>query len=480
MGARLSESSVRAALLERARSTTIIARFTFALALVVPAALMGQRPATAPPADTASPCVGCPSSTHPARALSSAIVFELIPYGYNRWIDHTDWSKNLRDGWGWDDDHFAVNQFAHPYSGNLFYNSARTNGYGFRGAAPYAFAGSVLWEYFGETTRPSINDLINTTLGGITLGETTYRLSSMILDARTTGMTRVVREVSAALVDPPRAFGRLMDGDVWRIGSNPRDRIPSSVISEVQVGYQRLTHGRARSPLRGLDQPFASYSLAYGDPMGRDTSEQFSSFRLDGALGGAASGALSELRATGFLAVRELRGDSTTHHRVALTMNYHYYNNAAFVSGGQGFSGIFLSRFPLGALNTMRTELWATGMALGAVRSDYSASPAAIANETARDYDYGPGVSARGQARFEHAGRTTVAGSYEATWLRVVSGTARHQDYQTFSLRAETGVTRHLSLGASEQLFNRTGFYAAHPTVRARDAQTRAYLAFRI
>lgn len=420
--------------------------------------------------------------------MSSAVVFELIPYSYNRWVDHTpwanttlhSWSKNLRDGWGWDTDHFAVNQFAHPYSGNLFFNSARTNGYGFRAAAPYAFAGSVAWEYFGETTRPSINDLINTTLGGITLGETTYRLSSMILDARTTGAARIIREVGAALVDPPRAFGRLMDGDVWRVGSNPPDRIPRSVVSEVQTGYQRLTHGRARSPLRGLDQPFAYYSLAYGDPMGRDTERPFSSFRLDGALGAAASGALSELRASGFLEVHELRGDSTTHHRLALTMDYRYYNNAAFISGGQGFSGVLLSRFPLGTLNTMRTELWATGTVLGAVRSDYSAPSDAIANETARNYDYGPAVGARGEARFDHAGRTTIAGSYEANWLRVVSGTARRQEYQVVALRAETAATRHVSLGASEQLFNRIGRYAAHPMVRTRDAQTRAYLAFRI
>jgi hypothetical protein len=453
----------------------------------MPAELFSQGPTLTRP-DSGAPCVGCPASTHPARALSHLAVFELIPYGYNRWVDHTDWShttlhswaNNLRGGWEWDTDHFAVNQFAHPYSGNLFFNSARSNGYGFRAAAPYAFAGSVLWEYFGETTRPSINDLINTTLGGITLGETTYRLSSMILDARTTGATRIVREVSAALVDPPRAFGRLMDGDAWRVGGNPPDRIPSSVVSEVQVGYQRLTHGRARSRLRGLDQPFAFYSLAYGDPMGRDVEKPFSSFRLEAALGAAASGALSELRATGFLTVRELQGDSATHHRVALTMNYHYYNNAAFVSGGQGFSGVFLSRFPLGALNTMRTELHATGMVLGAVRSDYSASPSAIANATARDYDYGPGLSARLQARFEHAGRTSLAGSYETTWLHVVSGTAREQAYQTLSLRAEAGVTRHLSLGANEELFNRTGRYATHPTVRARDAQTRVYLAFRI
>ncbi|MBU4308132.1 MAG: DUF3943 domain-containing protein, partial [Acidobacteria bacterium] len=46
--------------------------------------------------------------------------------------------------------------------------------------------GSLLWEYFGETTRPAYNDIINTTFSGALFGEILYRLSSNILDDRTT------------------------------------------------------------------------------------------------------------------------------------------------------------------------------------------------------------------------------------------------------------------------------------------------------
>ena len=438
--------------------------------------------------DSLITCVGCPGTTHPARAVTSAVVFELIPYGVNRWVEKTSWShttlhswsNNLRGGWGWDTDHFAVNQFAHPYSGNLSFNSARTNGYGFWASAPFALIGSVAWEYFGETTRPSVNDLVNTTLGGITLGETTYRLSSLILDARSTGTTRIIREVGAALVDPPRLLVRLLDGDATRVGTNPSGRVPSVVSSQVEVGYQRLTHGRAKAPLRGPDQPFAYYALNYGDPMGRDIHGPFSSFRLDGTFGAAASGILSQLRAVGFLGERELRGDSTTHHRLALAMNYHYYNNAAFVSGGQGFSGVLLSRYPLGGRNSLRSEAWLMGVVLAAVKSDYGAPAAAVANETARNYDYGPGAGGRIQVAFDHAARSSISASYQATWIDVVSGSARRQAYRTFEARAQSAVTRRISVGVNEVLYNRTGFYTDHPTVHAYDAVTQAFLAFRI
>lgn len=433
-------------------------------------------------------CVGCSGIAHPARAISSAVVFELIPYGVNRWVTKTPWSRttlhswsnNLRGGWGWDTDHFAVNQFAHPYSGNLSFNSARTNGYGFWSSAPFALLGSIAWEYFGETTRPSTNDLVNTTLGGITLGETTYRLSSLILDARSTGTKRIIRELGAALVDPPRAFGRLVDGDMTRVGTNASGRKPSIVASQAEMGYQRLNEGRAKSPLHGPDQPFVYYAMNYGDPMGLDIHGPFSSFRLDGTFGAAKSGILSQLRAVGFLGQRELYGDSTTHHRLALAMHYSYNNNAAFVSGGQAFSGVLLSRFPLGGRNSLRSEVWLTGLVLGAVRSDYSADPTAIANETARNYDYGPGGGGRLQVTFDHAARSTIEASYQATWIDVVSGTARHQSYRTFEARAQTAITSVISIGANEVLYNRTAVYGAHPTVKARDATTQAFIAFRI
>lgn len=106
-----------------------------------------------------------------------------------------------------------VNRFAHPYSGNLSFTGASSNGYGFWMSAPFALVGSIVWEYFGERTKSPTSDLVNTTRGGITLGGTTCRLSSLILDAGARGTERLIGELGPALVDPPRAFSRLMDGD---------------------------------------------------------------------------------------------------------------------------------------------------------------------------------------------------------------------------------------------------------------------------
>ena len=44
--------------------------------------------------------------------------------------------------------------------------------------------GSGTWEYFGETNHASLNDLINTTLGGIALGEMFHRTAWLVRDTQ--------------------------------------------------------------------------------------------------------------------------------------------------------------------------------------------------------------------------------------------------------------------------------------------------------
>ena len=42
--------------------------------------------------------------------------------------------------------------------------------------------GSFLWETAGETTPPSINDYVTTTIGGSFVGESLFRMASLLLE----------------------------------------------------------------------------------------------------------------------------------------------------------------------------------------------------------------------------------------------------------------------------------------------------------
>ena len=77
-------------------------------------------------------------------------------------VDLTNtFKENMKTGFVWDDDNWAMNQWGHPLHGGQFFNAARTNGYDFWGSIPFTVTGSMIWELFMEAEPPSINDLIS-------------------------------------------------------------------------------------------------------------------------------------------------------------------------------------------------------------------------------------------------------------------------------------------------------------------------------
>jgi hypothetical protein len=124
------------------------------------------------------------------------------------------WKYNLQHWW-WDSDQFSTNGFAHPYMGNLYFNMARSHGLDFWVSAGYAFGGSLMWEYFGETEPPSVNDQITTPWGGTVLGEVLFRLANRVLDG---GGARpgFWRKLGALALNPAHGFNRILYGDKYR------------------------------------------------------------------------------------------------------------------------------------------------------------------------------------------------------------------------------------------------------------------------
>ena len=86
------------------------------------------------------------------------------------------WGRNLNEGFEWDNNDFKTNMFMHPFHGSVYFNAARSNGYDFWEATAFTWAGSFIWEMFGENNRGAINDWVATSMGGMVLGEAFHRL----------------------------------------------------------------------------------------------------------------------------------------------------------------------------------------------------------------------------------------------------------------------------------------------------------------
>lgn len=127
----------------------------------------------------------------------------------------TTWEHLRRQNWRYDRDTFVVNQFGHPYEGATFFGIARSSGLNFWQSWGYSHAGSFLWEMAGETSSPSINDLITTGNAGTLLGEALFRMAGLVLeDAGDHPGT--ASELVAAATSPPTGFNRLIFGDRFK------------------------------------------------------------------------------------------------------------------------------------------------------------------------------------------------------------------------------------------------------------------------
>jgi hypothetical protein len=82
-------------------------------------------------------------------------------WGFNRFIMNESFArinihtikKNLSHPFVWDNDMMGTNMFLHPYHGNLYFNSARSQGFNYWKSGLFAFSGSAMWELFLENFR---------------------------------------------------------------------------------------------------------------------------------------------------------------------------------------------------------------------------------------------------------------------------------------------------------------------------------------
>ena len=217
--------------------------------------------------------------------IPEIIVLNIGVWSMSKWVVPQPWaqisaesvSENWKHQWVWDSDHFSTNQLMHPYHGNLYFNLARSSGLSFWESAPYSLAGSFMWEMVMETNYPSRNDLITTTMGGIALGEMTYRLSSKILDERTTGSERVWREIGAFLLAPTRGVNRLFRGEMGKVRQKSSYEI-EDVMSSISVGPS-LFYNPGKIYNANGNVSFR-LDLYYGNPYEAKTRKPFDFFNI--------------------------------------------------------------------------------------------------------------------------------------------------------------------------------------------------------
>ncbi len=425
----------------------------------------------------------CPDCNPPKRFWAGAgelMIVQFIPWTVNSVVRDAEWAKigpdvwarNIENPWVWDNNKFLNNQFSHPYHGSLYFNAGRTNGYNFWQSVPWAFGGSLMWEWFFEGWAPAPNDWFNTSIGGITLGEMLYRTSSLTLDNRATGAERMWREIGAAALNPTRGFNRLVRGQTNDIVANPPDWRPSRIFASLDAGVRSANGGDNRGNTGSSQVGFLQLALFYGDQVADLGAAPFSAFSVGLEVATEKQGErgrFARLTARGNLAAHELSKSTRSQHQLAAFMSYEFLSSESIEFGGQGFLGGLVSRWGDPRGFRIQSEVLGAAYPIAATQSDYFVSA------EGRDYDYGLGFGGNLRLTAIWEGLGAIDARARMLWEPVLSGfNGDHYQYAA-SLEGRLYYKGRLGLGASVTAFHRNSQYDDFADVSVDGTQLRAY-----
>jgi Domain of unknown function (DUF3943) len=393
------------------------------------------------------------------------------------------WWANMEQGWVWDLDDFTVNQFGHPYQGSNYFNVGRALGLNFYESAALTAFGSSTWEYFGETNHASLNDFINTTLGGIALGEAFHRAAWLIRDTRTSGKGRLWREIGATVLDPLTGYNRFRSGDASKVTEMPPDMVPSALGSVASLGV--LWRGSDTNAFSATGQPFLEVDLLYGDLEAGRTREPYDAMSTRLRFGGGSG--ISEARVRGRLLGQPLNGDRL---QLSVLQSYGYEKNDAYSTGSQSFEVALGGAHDFSSQSKLRIIGWGGLTVLGAIDSlplgveeipeegeeEEGEGGGQGVSEGPRFYDYGPGANFGAVTQFTHGGRPIAVFNYEARHIYSLDGVRVNHFLQKTRFDLLVPLKGRLGLGAAAEYFSRKSYYQdpdrtvkgySYPQVRA-------------
>lgn len=429
-------------------------------------------------------CEGCPQRRVGTSLLQ--VTYVNVIYGLANLVRGQDtakitpktWWTNMKNGFEWDLDSFVVNQIGHPYQGNNYFTTGRGNGLSFYESAALTAFGSGTWEYFGETNRASLNDLINTTLGGIALGEMFHRTSWLIRDTQQTGRPRLMREIAATAVDPMTGLNRFLSGDASRVMPEPADMTPSTLMAVVSAGA--LWRGEVNDgDLTEAGKPFLEMDVIYGEVLRGRSRTPYDAFVVRMRLGGGS--AVSEARVRGRLLGEPFAGDRW---QFTLAQAYDYQSNSAYNFGAQAFEGSVAYSTAATRPTRLIAHGWGGLTALAAVDSigappkETGEPPRQGESVEARPYDYGPGSLFGGSLTLMRNGRILGGLFYQAHHIYSLDGARANHLLQQARLDVVAPIRGPWGAGVSAEYFDRRTFFKA-PEERVenkRYPQVRVYL----
>ncbi len=407
--------------------------------------------------------------------IGEIIVLNIGVWSISRYLNPQPWarislnsiSENFKKQWVWDSDHFETNQFLHPYHGNTYFNFARSNGLSFWESTPYALGGSLMWELVMETNYPSRNDLITTTLGGIALGEMTYRLSSLVLDERKSGSERFWREVAALIIDPTRGLNRIIKGEVSRYRPKSEYEL-EPVKSTIMVGPSYFYE--SGGIYKGNGNLSMKLDMYYGNPFTDKSRKPYDFFNIKGIFSLGTQPVVSQVSVLGLLFGKNYKHKKDQNMLLGMFQHFDFFSNVYYKIGANSLGAGIIYKFP--AVDDVDFE---SGMHVGWIvlggGSNIKEAFKYEADGTAyRDYNYGTGFTYKFESLLTLKGKGYLSLGLYNYKIYTLDGADGEDNLLMFTPRIAVALSPNTNIGFEYNSFIRNSNYKKY-----NDFTTRVY-----
>jgi hypothetical protein len=457
--------------------------------------------------DSISKTVNDSLLTVPKNRLNSAeLIFatNIGVWSFDRYIMNEKFARinwntindNFKTGFVWDNDMFVTNLFAHPYHGGLYFNAARSNGLNFWQSAPFAAGGSLMWEFFMENEYPAINDFLATSIGGICLGEMTYRLSDRIIDDRSVGFERFRREALLTILSPARGLNRIISGKAWEHRTTKGNSI--STTTPITL-YSAIGHRIIGDNLQSKNKQdisnmvFVDLGLYYGNPYDPDNEKPYDFFVIK--IGGnlfSKQPIISRVNALGIIFSKDI---TLRKPNQLLTLgffqHFNYYQSQAEVnnvslspyklSEAASFGPGLLYKIKLRRPVTFSASTYLSAILLGGSQTDHY-------NVENRDYNMGSGFSFKTNFELEFKNKARLNLNSEDyriySWIGYdpnkpdiihtsVQGDKGIANLSVTSLIFNYIIRKHVLFGIETSYYYRKSIYKYYPDIKHKVAENK-------
>nr|WP_315250351.1 DUF3943 domain-containing protein [uncultured Flavobacterium sp.] len=201
--------------------TQIDKTYNYNMLTLVDTTVMLQNGTAYPPAKRDYKRLGITTGMYAGTAVLAFGILWAMPESASNWDKEEirekgilwKWKENVKAGPIWDKDDWVLNWITHPYSGGVYYMTARSSGFNIFESFLYsALMSTCFWEYGIEAFAeiPSKQDLIITPVLGSVVGEGFfYAKKSILKNDHQVLKSRFLGYTTLILIDP---FNTILDG----------------------------------------------------------------------------------------------------------------------------------------------------------------------------------------------------------------------------------------------------------------------------